>query len=117
MSDGLVSEEGAELLGWSPRSSEHRLADGTPATVYVQFTPEGAALSDLGATLRAAGEILPEARAEILRICHGNDVQFDRGALVAHVPPGGDVGAAADRLARACAQISRMASEASSPGR
>ena len=114
MSDGIVSGEEAELLGWSPRRPGQRLADGSDASVYGVFSPDGGALSDLGPTLRTPGPIAPGSRETILRICHNNDVQFDRGALVAHVPPGGDVAAAADRLARACAQVSRTASEGAS---
>jgi hypothetical protein len=111
MTDGLASESAAELLGWSPRLSGHLLADGTPLKVYVQFSPEGAAISDLGATLSSiTGELSPELRSALLAICRNNDLQLDGGAILAHVPPGGEVGEAVDRLGRVCAQISRTAS-------
>jgi hypothetical protein len=109
----LRPKTSAELLGWSPRRSGYVLADGTPLTVYVKFSPEGAAVSDLGALpllrrLRPPGALrgpddLPAERGA------------DRsGALDVHVPPGGDVGEAVDRLGRVCAQVSRTASESAS---
>jgi hypothetical protein len=115
MAQTLPSENAAELLGWSPRLSGHALADGTPVKVYVRFSPEGAAISDLGATLSSLGEISPPLRAAVLEISRNNDLQLDGGALLAHLPPGGEVGEAVDRLGRACAQISRTASADASP--
>jgi hypothetical protein len=109
----LAPETNAELLGWSARRSGHVLADGTPLTVYVKFSPEGAAVSDLGA-LPQLRRLRPLARFEVRTACRRNDVQIDRGALVVHVPPGGDVGEAVDRLGRVCAQVSRTASESAS---
>jgi hypothetical protein len=110
MTQALASESAAELLGWSPRLSGHTLADGTPVKVYVQFAPEGAAISDLGGTLASIGEIPPELRAALAAVCRNNDLQLDAGAILAHVPPGGEVSEAVDRLGRVCAQISRTAS-------
>jgi len=105
---------GAELLGWSPRPSGHSLADGAPAMLYVRFSPEGAAISDLGATL-ASIRLTGPARTGIRLLCHANDVQIEGGELLVHVPPGGEVGEAVDRLGRVCAQISRTASGGASP--
>src|SRR5689334_9144889 len=110
-----ASEDAAELLGWSERPSTHTLRDGTLVALYVQFSPDGAAVSDLGHTLASLGRLTPEARAEVRRICLNNDVQLDRGALLTHVPPGSEVGEAVERLGRVCAQISRTASEDASP--
>ena len=116
MSDVVAGTESAELLGWSPRRTGHVLADGTPVTLYVRFSPEGAAISDLGATLAALQPLAEPARAAIQRICQSNDVQIEGGALYAHVPPGGEVGEAVDRLGRVCAEINRTASAGASPG-
>jgi hypothetical protein len=109
----LAPETSAELLGWSPRRSGHLLADGTPLTVYVKFSPEGAAVSDLGA-LPQLRRLPPLARVAVRTACRRNDVEIDRGTLVVHVPPGGDIGEAVDRLGRVCAQVSRTASESAS---
>lgn len=114
MGQVLAPETTAELLGWSPRRSGHSLADGTPLTVYVKFSPEGAAVSDLGAALPQFRRFPPLARFAVRTTCRRNDVQIDRGALVVHVPPGGDVGEAVDRLGRVATQISRTASESAS---
>jgi hypothetical protein len=116
MAPGAVENE-AELLGWSPRRTGHSLPDGTPVTVYVQFSPEGAAISDLGGTLASIDTLPSDGRASIEKICHTNDVQIERGSLVAHVPPGGELSEAIDRLGRVCAQISRTASEAATSPR
>jgi len=110
MSDVVPSLEGAELLGWSARRTVHRLADGAHLVLYVRFSPDGAEVSDLGATLAALQPLSPEERDPILRAAHHNDVQIDGGALLAHVPPGGDVSDAVERLGRLCAEISRTAS-------
>ncbi len=110
MTEHTASQSAAELLGWSARPSGHTLADGTPFEVYVQFSPEGAVISDLGGTLSSMGELSPELRDAVLAICLNNDLQLDGGAIVAHVPPGGEVGEAVNRLGRVCAQISRTAS-------
>jgi hypothetical protein len=112
----LAPETSAELLGWSARRSGHLLPDGTPVTVYVQFTPEGAAVSDLGGTLPLLRLLPPLLRFAVRNTCRRNDVQIDRGSLVVHVPSGGDVGEAVDRLGRVCAQVSAAASEAADPG-
>lgn len=113
---GTPSQEtAAELLGWAPRRSGHALADGTPVILYVQFSAEGAAISDLGRTLAAIGALSPPLRSAIGAICRSNDMQIDDGALLAHVPPGGEVAEAVDRLGRVCAQISRTASADASP--
>ena len=111
MGDILGHRANAELLGWSPRRSGHTLANGTPLTLYVQFSPEGAAVSDLGGTLSLLHQLPPLSRFAIRRACRSNDVQIDRGTLLVHVPPGGELGEAVERLGRVCAQISRMASE------
>ena len=110
-------DQGAELLGWSPRPSDHPLENGKAATLYVQFSPEGAAVSDLGSTLESIGPMTPEVETAVRHVCRANDVQLEDGALLAKVPPGGDVGEAVDRLGRVCARINRTASEAASPGR
>jgi hypothetical protein len=115
MEQALASESAAELLGWSPRLSGHTLADGTPVKAYVRFSPEGATISDLGATLSGMGELPVALRAAVLEISGNNDLQLDGEALLAHLPPGGEVGEAVDRLGRACAQISRTASADASP--
>jgi len=117
MGELLAPESPAELLGWSPRRTHYALAGGSPVVAYVQFTPEGAAVSDLGATLPLVRRLPPLVRFAVRSICRRNDVQFDRGSLVVHVPPGGDVGEAVDRLARVCSQVSRTASEGASQAR
>jgi hypothetical protein len=104
------TETAAELLGWSARPSGHALADGTPVTVYVQFSAEGAAVSDLGRTLVSIRVLSPPLRSAVRELCRNNDLQLDGGTLLAHVPPGAEVGEAVDRLGRVCAQISRTAS-------
>ena len=86
-------------------------------TAYVQFTAEGTAISDLGRTLASIRVLSPPLRSAIREICRNDDLQLEGGTLVAHVPPGGEVGEAVDRLGRACAQISRTASGAASPRR
>ena len=113
----LAPETSAELLGWSPRSSSHALADGRPLMLYVQFSPEGAAVSDLGGTLPLIRRLPLLARIAVRATCRTNDVQIDRGTLVMQVPPGGDVSEAVDRLGRVCAQLSRTASEPGCPSR
>ena len=113
----LAPESTAELLGWSPRPSGHTLAGGDPVIVYVQFTPQGAAVSDLGHTLTLVRRLPPLVRFAVRSTCRRNDVQIDRGSLVIHVPPGGTVGEAVERLGRVCAEISRTASEGASPAR
>jgi hypothetical protein len=117
MGEMLAPESTAELLGWSPRPSGHTLADGAPVVLYVQFTPEGAAVSDLGHTLPLVRRLPPLVRFAIRTTCRRNDVQIDRGSLVIQVPPGGELGEAVDRLGRVCAEISRTASEGASPAR
>ena len=115
MTDVVASAESAELYGWSPRRTGHVLAGGAPLVLYVRFSPEGAAICDLGATLTALQPLSPETRAAARLICHRNDVQIEGGALLAHVPPGGEVGEAVERLGRVSAEISRTASEGASP--
>ena len=115
MTDVAASAESAELLGWSPRRTAHVLAAGAPLVLYVRFSPDGAAISDLGATLASLEPLSAGTRAAAQRICHGNDVQIEGGALLAHVPPGGEVGEAVERLGRVCAELSRTASEGASP--
>ena len=117
MGEMLAPESAAELLGWSPRRTHYALAGGDPFVAYVQFTPEGAVVSDLGATLPLVRRLPPLVRFSIRNICRRNDVQIDRGSLVIHVPPGGEVGEAVERLGRVCAEISRTASEGASPTR
>jgi hypothetical protein len=117
MGEMLAPESTAELLGWSPRRTGHTLADGIPVIVYVQFTPEGAAVSDLGHTLPLVRRLPPLVRFAVRNTCRRNDVQIDRGSLVIHVPPGGEVGEAVERLGRVCAEISRTASEGATPMR
>ena len=117
MNQGPATESAAELLGWSPRASGHALADGTPIAAYVQFSAEGATISDLGRTLASIPVQSPELRAAVRQISRNNDLQLDGGTLIAHVPPGGEVGEAVARLGRVCAQISRTASAGASQPR
>jgi hypothetical protein len=116
MDDVVASAQSAELLGWSPRRTMQTLAGGAPLILYVRFSTDGAAVSDLGATLASLQPLSPQARDAASRICHRNDVQIEGGALLAHVPPGGDLTEAVERLERACAELSRTASAAASPG-
>jgi hypothetical protein len=114
MGEMPVPESSAELLGWSPRRTESTLAGGEPAVVYVQFNTEGAVVSDLGVTIPPIRRLPPLVRFAVRAICRRNDVQVDRGELVVHVPPGGEVAEAVERLGRVCAEISRTASEGAS---
>lgn len=107
MTQPSFAEARAELQGWSARRSDHLRPDGTPVTVYVQFRPDGTVVSDLGGTLLLLRRLPPLARFAVRDTCRRNDVQIDRGTLLVHVPPGGDVGAAVDRLGRVCAAVSR----------
>jgi hypothetical protein len=106
----LGPEASAELLGWSPRHSRYTFPNGAPLILYVQLTPEGAAVSDLGTTLPLLHRLPPLSRMSVRNSCRQNDVQIDRGSLIVHVPPGGDVEEAVERLGRVCAGLSRTAS-------
>ena len=98
-----------ELEGWIPRHTGHSLQDGTPVTAWLRITSEGTVASDRAGTLSWMGHLRPGLRLAVRALCRTNDVQIDRGELCLHVPPGGDIDEAIDRLGRVCARVAKIA--------
>ena len=98
-----------ELEGWSPRKTGYARQDGTPIAAWLRFSTDGAVASDRGQTVARLGHLSPGLRVAIRALCRDNDVQVDRGELLLHIPPGGDLSEAVDRLGRVCARIARLA--------
>ena len=101
---------------WSARTTPHLFPDGTPVRVHVAFGPTGADVSDRGETLKyvgdcAAGRLLPpRLRAQVVSVCRIEDVALEAGAFRVHVPPGGDVSEAVERMARLAERIAHLVS-------
>jgi hypothetical protein len=98
-----------ELEGWSPRNTGYAVEGGGEVVAWVRFSTGGAVTSDRGATLSSIQQPSPGLRLALRALCRTNDVEIDRGELVIHVPPGGDVGEAVDRLGRVCARALKLA--------